>query len=364
MITIKEIAKLANVSDGTVDRVIHNRGGVSKKTEEKIKKILKEYNFILNPIASALASKKKYLISCLIPKYSEKNQFWRSPYLGILKAQDEVKSYGVQIRNYFFDQFNPRSYLKIFSEVLEEKPNVVILAPIFNKETKSITDQLDTLDIPYMFININREGFNNISFIGPDSHMAGYVAGKLMSLSLPENSACIVAQTRANITDHNAIANRIEGFKKYIKNHNIKIDILALKIDLNDLVSEKEKINNYLEAHPKVRGVFVPSSRVSNVARIFYKSYPDSSFTFIGYDTTEDNVKELKKNKIQFLISQRSFNQGYEAIRMMSDFLVLKKIPEGKIYSPIQVILKENVDFDNRYKKTQIKTLENNIIDI
>ena len=31
--TINDIAILAKVSTGTVDRVIHNRGGVSKKTE-------------------------------------------------------------------------------------------------------------------------------------------------------------------------------------------------------------------------------------------------------------------------------------------------------------------------------------------
>ena len=43
MITIKSIAKEANVSEGTVDRVLHNRGGVSKKTEAKIKEILKKH---------------------------------------------------------------------------------------------------------------------------------------------------------------------------------------------------------------------------------------------------------------------------------------------------------------------------------
>ena len=44
MITIKDIAKKANVSEGTVDRVIHNRGGVSKKTESKIREILEFHN--------------------------------------------------------------------------------------------------------------------------------------------------------------------------------------------------------------------------------------------------------------------------------------------------------------------------------
>ena len=40
MATIKEIAKRANVSIGTVDRVLHNRGRVSKETKEKISKSL------------------------------------------------------------------------------------------------------------------------------------------------------------------------------------------------------------------------------------------------------------------------------------------------------------------------------------
>ena len=33
------------MSAGTVDRVLHDRGGVSPKTEEKIKRILKQKNF-------------------------------------------------------------------------------------------------------------------------------------------------------------------------------------------------------------------------------------------------------------------------------------------------------------------------------
>ena len=45
MITIKDIAKEANVSEGTVDRVIHDRGNVSKKKRKrKLKKFL---NFII-----------------------------------------------------------------------------------------------------------------------------------------------------------------------------------------------------------------------------------------------------------------------------------------------------------------------------
>ena len=55
---VKEIARRANVSLATVDRVINNRGGVSKKTKEKIELIIKELNYQPNILARRLASPK------------------------------------------------------------------------------------------------------------------------------------------------------------------------------------------------------------------------------------------------------------------------------------------------------------------
>ena len=45
LVGVKEIARRANVSIGTVDRVLHNRTGVSKKTKHKILEIIKELDY-------------------------------------------------------------------------------------------------------------------------------------------------------------------------------------------------------------------------------------------------------------------------------------------------------------------------------
>ena len=65
-IRIKDIARLANVSTGTVDRVLHNRGEVSDKSRAKVEKVLKEINYQPNIYASALASKKKIHVCYII----------------------------------------------------------------------------------------------------------------------------------------------------------------------------------------------------------------------------------------------------------------------------------------------------------
>ena len=60
--TISEIAKKANVSIGTVDRVIHNRGRVSKETEQLVKKIIAESNFEPNQYAKSLKLNKRFYL--------------------------------------------------------------------------------------------------------------------------------------------------------------------------------------------------------------------------------------------------------------------------------------------------------------
>ncbi|PQV50641.1 LacI family transcriptional regulator [Jejuia pallidilutea] len=349
MITIKDIAKEANVSEGTVDRVIHNRGGVSKKTEAKIKKILEFHNFSVNPVASALAMKNKHFIAALIPEYNDSDLFWKSPYLGILKGANDVKSFGVQVTTFTFNQYDPHSYLNTFNVLLETKPTAVIMVPNFSKETKRIVNKLEFLNIPYLFLNIDIDGFNNKAFVGQDSYMAGYIAGKLINLSIPKPSTFLIVQARHNITKNNAVSNRIKGFNDYFLKNNISSETLTLKIEnLNNSSETKQKINSFLKQHPEIEGVFVPSSRIYIVVDCMDSNYLDK-LELIGFDNTPQNIECLKNDSVAFLISQKPFEQGYESIRLMTDYLTLKKnMPNTKIHLPIDILTKENVDYNER----------------
>ena len=50
-IRIKDIAVLAGVSEGTVDRVLHQRGDVSAKSLEAVNKVLEEIKYTPNLMA-------------------------------------------------------------------------------------------------------------------------------------------------------------------------------------------------------------------------------------------------------------------------------------------------------------------------
>src|SRR5690606_35473536 len=99
---VKEIARRANVSIATVDRVIHNRKGVSDATRQKINEIIKEIGFQPNILASRLASKKTNRFAFLIPNARE-TDYWQASLDGIERAYQEVKQYGVFLDRYLFD---------------------------------------------------------------------------------------------------------------------------------------------------------------------------------------------------------------------------------------------------------------------
>ena len=349
MKTIKEIAQEANVSEGTVDRVLHNRGGVSKKTEEKVRAIMKAHNFTVNPVASALALKNKFSIVALIPEYKDSDLFWKSPNLGIQKAAEDINTFGTKVRTLTYNQQSQDSYTNAFNELLKTKPSAFIIAPSFPQETKTLVQKLDKKNIPYIFLNIELEHLNNLSYVGQDSFTAGYIAAKLLHSSTINPVCFLTIQYSKNITKNNSILKKSEGFNSFFTKNHIELNILTLEIDTqNSSEKNKIKINDYLNQHPEISGIFVPSSRIHKIVDFIEEDYLNT-LKLIGFDNTPQNTACLLNGTVAFLISQKPFDQGYNTVKLMNDYLIKNIIPRPKIYLPIDILIKENVDY-NDYK--------------
>ena len=345
MTTIKDIAREAKVSPGTVDRVLHNRGGVSLETSNRIKEILKKKNFKINQIASSLAMKKHLKIATLIPLFDNENLFWKSPHSGIQKASQEVNANGVEVINFSFDQFNSKNYIETFKNLMKINPDAIIMAPIFIKETSIIIKSLDEKKIPFIFLNINQKGYDNLCYIGQKSYEAGGLAGQLLNLCVFPQDELLIVHTRKNIDDYRSFSQRGKGFIDYFKKNKIKKKIHQIQFDgLKNLKKVEKKINELLKSKKKIRGIIIPSSRASNIIELIHPNIK-SEVKVVGFDTTPKNISALKNGQITFLISQKSFNQGYKSIITMVNYLIHKVKPELEIPTPLEIVTKENVEF-------------------
>lgn len=92
-VTIKDIAKKANVSIATVSRVINNKSeGVGPKTRERILKIIKESNYYPSRIARGMVTKKTNILGLILPDIS--NPFFPDLVRGV---EDTACNYGYNL---------------------------------------------------------------------------------------------------------------------------------------------------------------------------------------------------------------------------------------------------------------------------
>lgn len=65
-ITSNELARLCNVSRGTVDRALNGRGGISPETKERILEAAREYGYVPHLLASSLATGKSHTVGVIV----------------------------------------------------------------------------------------------------------------------------------------------------------------------------------------------------------------------------------------------------------------------------------------------------------
>lgn len=170
---------MAGVSAGTVDRVLHNRGDVSRTSREKVQKVLDEIDYHPNMFAIGLAAKKRYHIICIIPYYIE-HDYWSSVAQGIERAAQELRPFNVGIDYVFYNHADKTSYEKACALLQAEPVDAVLIAPNFQDETLRLTSYLESKKVPYAFIDFNMEQTHALCYIGQDSKISGYIAAKIL----------------------------------------------------------------------------------------------------------------------------------------------------------------------------------------
>lgn len=347
---IKDIAEEANVSTGTVDRVLHNRLGVSPKTKEKVEKILKKYNFEKNVLASTLAFKKSFIVATLIPFTKSEKEFWHEPDRGLKAAIKEIRKYGFDVRTFYFDKFDLESFSTEFEKIIELNPNGVLFAPFFRKTSVAFTKELDKKKIPYIFINIDIDSLQNLSFIGQDNFKGGFMAGKLLNMVIEDKDHIIIIRSVKNLHNHNAIGSRTKGLIDYF--HQRKMDRNIKQIDVADIedISDIQKVLGYQLDHDNlIKGVFAPSSSSCMVAKAL-ENIGREDIHLVGFDS-HNNLEYLDKGGIDFLIDQNPYGQGYVGLKILFEYLLFNKVPQKKYNSLINIVTKENAEY---FKKTDL----------
>ncbi len=208
MITIKEIAKLANVSRTTVSRALNNSGYVSEDARKRIEKVIEETGYVPSEHAKSLRTKKTKVIGVILPKISTETA---SRVVNGIDEELAAAGYQILLANTNLDRSKEIEHLKLLKS--RQVDGIILLA---TNVSDTITAAIRELDLPFVAIgqdipdvssvlyddyhaarDITRlfieKGHEKIAFIGVDEsdRAVGYLRKKAFLDTLAENGMSI-----------------------------------------------------------------------------------------------------------------------------------------------------------------------------
>jgi len=339
-VTIKDIAKIANVSRGTVDRALNNRGGVNREVELRVRKIAMDLGYKPNRAGKALAARKKPVkIGCLLP--SVDNPFFNDVIAGLHAAEKELSDYGMSLELVLLKGYDIDTHLEAIQSLVDKGADALCLTTV---DVPLITDKINELianGIPIATINSDVRGTSRLFYVGCNYIKSGRTAAGMLSVMLKENGKTLIVTGSVKMQGHNR---RIHGFCKEVKDNNMNISI----VDVVESQDDDETAYNYtkesLDRYHNINSIYITAAGVAGVCKAVEELGLAEKLHLVSFDDIPATRKAVLNGTIDATICQEPFEQGYQAIKLMFNYFLEGIIPKsGAVYTNNVIKIKQNI---------------------
>ncbi|WP_156008594.1 LacI family DNA-binding transcriptional regulator, partial [Streptococcus ruminantium] len=234
-ITMKDVARLAGVSVGTVSRVINNESGIKETTLEKVNAAVKELNYIPDVYARGMKKNKTETIALIIPTV------WH-PFFGEFAYHVEVELSRKNYKLLLCNISGPKRELDYLMMLQQNKVDGIIAI------TYSPIDDYLSSNIP--FVSIDRTYENKaIACVSSDNQAGAELAADILIERGGSHFAFIGGHNRTI----NETKKRRLYFEKRILEAGYPCHILDLEEPYADFMGQVE---DFLVKHPQIDAIF------------------------------------------------------------------------------------------------------------
>lgn len=229
-VTVKEVARIAEVSIGTVSRALNNHSNVNKITKQKVLKAASELGYnkpnkpALNPGLSSLSIKEigffLYTFDFEAKNSGQDDPFWLSILHGV---EEESHNWSIRV---FYQQINrllaaPQRLLNLIDEM--ELDGIVLVGP----STEEVVNLLQSTNLPVVLLD------NHLAKVRVDSILSDNFQGaKLAVEHLIENRHSEIAflsgpcesKGLVKLNKIYSFEQRAEGYRRALLEANIRTD--------------------------------------------------------------------------------------------------------------------------------------------
>jgi len=319
--TIKDIAKLANVSVATVSRVLNDSNRVTEKTKNIVLAVMEENNYMPNEIARSLSKRETNTIGVVVPDIN--NPFFGKVIKGISSISDKEDLYMLLCDT---DE-NEEKELKFLDMLVRQRIRGLIITPTMNNDefNPEYMKALAKLNIPIVLIDRDVK-YSNFDGVFSDDIEGSYQAVDCLIKEGHEKIAIIAGP----ITSKPG-RDRFRGYTKAIEMNGLAVDDKYVHYGDFKLESGYELTKKILSMKEPPTALFV-SNNMMNLGCIKalaeLKLEIGKDIGLIGFD----EVEMLEIMGINVSVVDRPMERmGVRAMMILKDRLENPKVKEEDV---------------------------------
>lgn len=222
MVTIKDVAKKADVSPSTVSRVLSDSSAISKKTKKKVRKVMEEVGYTPNLSARYLATKQTKTILLVLKTASvemRQNPFFTDVLISVSEVCKD-KGYST-IMTTSIDEH------ALFTEVKNYIDSRIIdgIILLYSKQDK-VTQYIKEKSFPFIVVGKSLNDNYPVMYVDNDNVLASEQITQYM-IGLGHKSLLFISEQG----DYEVSKDRVKGFKKTCEVYDINYGVVEGTLD-------------------------------------------------------------------------------------------------------------------------------------
>ena len=330
-VTLAEIAALAGVSRGTVDRALNDRGRVDPKVAARVRRIAAERGYRPNRAGRMLARAKNPIRIGVIVQ-SVETMFMHTVFEEIERASAHFTTTGAEVLVRPLEGVDAQQQLDVIDELLEAGVQGIALSPAEDERVRARIQELSER-MPVVTFNSDLPDSGRLCYVGVDNFACGRMSAGLMDLLLAGHGEVLLVAGQENNWSHQQAAANFPG-----------LSLLPPQTCGDDQQLAHDIVCRAVQEHPSLRGVYVSVNGQLGACDALRELGLQGKVHLICHDLIPANTENVRRGLIDFLIDQDAALQGARPIELLMDYLLAGEKPEtDRILACIDIRNRYNV---------------------
>jgi LacI family transcriptional regulator len=311
-VTLDDVAREADVSLATADRVVNRREGVRPKTVAQVERAISKLGYRVNVAAARLARNRSLRFAFLLP--SSVNPFMTELAEQVSATAEWLAPQQAFIDIVYVDVFDPEA----LATALRTLPPVydgVALVALDHPAVRVAINEMVAREVHVVTLVSDVPSAQHARYVGIDNPAAGRTAASLMGRFLAGRGGKIgVILGSMALRDH---AERLFGFLQVLSGEYPHLQSLPTCEGRDDIDRNRAIVGEMLSRHPDLVGIYNAGAGNQGVAAALEASGRARNVIWIGHELTSDARRWLLDGTADAIINQDAGHEARSAARIL-----------------------------------------------